>query len=191
VGVPPRVAVDLLLSTDLLTEDVVRTEIELSLQEMKIREDRGNVDIPMWSVSQHIGGPIQFFHIVNHPTRPLYACLLTKVLQRLFQSRRAVPARGKDYQSNPHVPLLPTIVQHSARLSELPDGWDLDPDCEVRIPNRPYMTQRGYYETMIEQLSAHSREEILSAIRQKPRAMAFLGRLAKADLAIPGINIWA
>ena len=191
MGVPSGVIVDLLLSTDLLSEDVVKEEVRLSLQEMKLREDRENVDIPMWSIAQHIGGPTQFFHIVNHPTRPLYAHLLTKVLHRLFQPQRDVPARGKDYQSNPHVPVLPAIVQHSARLSELPDGWNLDPDYEVRVPNRPSMTQRVYYETMIAQLSEHSRDAVLSAIREKPRAMAFLGRLAKANLAIPGIDIWA
>ncbi len=190
-GVPPETAIDILLSPDLFDADFVRGEIESSIAETVSRDSRDAIDIPMSPIAGYLHGPVQLFHIVNHPTRPLYAYVLSKVLERLSFNGAKVSAIGKDYQSNPHIPMLPAVARHCPPGEHLPTDWRSDPDLVVRIPNRPHMSQRQYFEAMIGQLAEHTPQAIQSAIRAHPRMVAFMRRLAKTDTMIPDISIWA
>jgi hypothetical protein len=145
----------------------------------------------MTPVAQYLHGPVQLFHIVNHPTRPLYAYVLSKVLQRLSFNGAKVSAVGQDYQSNPHVPMLPAIARHCPAGDHLPADWRSDHDPVVRVPHHQPMSQREYFEAMIGQLSAHTPQAIRSAIRAQSRMVAFLGRLSKTDTIVPDMGIWA
>lgn len=190
VGVPPAAAVDKLLSVDLFDEDFVRSEAGISLKEMVSREKNDRIDIPLSPAAEYFTGEVQLFHIVNHPTRPIYSFILTKILERLRPGRSQISATGTDYQSSPHIPMLPAVAFHRPSIKERPAEWRQAQDQEVRIPHYPPMSQRVYYERMIEQLVQHSTSTIQSTIRGNARAVALLRRLSKAKSDIPDLNLW-
>jgi len=181
-------AVGLLLSPDLFDDDVIRIEIDLQLAEMNRREVEDGIEASVADIVTNQAAWFQLFHIVNHPTRALCAHLLNRVLERLDVPQRIAIA-GADYMDNPHIPMCPAIARFcSANGPEPPDWLPCEP--RVLMPNRQPLEVSDYLAAMMQQLSGHPAADISSAIRSDWRALAFLGRLAKAGSAIPQIDLW-
>src|SRR5947209_612509 len=67
IGMAPDRAVDLLLSTDLFDDAIIRTEIDLQLLEMNRRETSDRIDASVADIVTSQAVWFQMFHIVNHP----------------------------------------------------------------------------------------------------------------------------
>lgn len=188
IGMSPDRAVELLLSSDLFSDDVIRTEIELQVAEMNRREVADGIDLSVADILISEAVWFQMFHIVNHPTRALCTHLLNRVFERLGVPPRIAIA-GVDYMENPHIPMCPAIARFCAANGPEPPDW-LSRVPGVLMPNRHPMAVPDYLREMMQQLRQHSAADIETAIKADWRSSAFLGRLAEAGAAIPQIERW-
>ena len=188
-GVPAGAAVDMLLSEELFDAEFVQAEINLSLAEMVRRERDDKIDVPLSPFSGAFSGNVQMFHIVNHPSRPIYAYLLNKIMERLSIPGRDTTLAGQDYQSIPHIPMCRSVAYHcAARDGSMPAGTLLP--ALVHIHGHPPITQKDYFSMMIAQLASHSTSAIRAAIHGAWQSEAFLKRLAQKNPGFPKIDVW-
>jgi hypothetical protein len=188
IGMSADRAVELLLSPDLLADDVIRTEIELQRAEMNRREVDDRIEISVADIITSDAMWLQMFHIVNHPMRALCAHLLNRVFERLELPPRIAIA-GVDYMENPHIPMCPAIARFCAANGPEPPDW-LPRETRVLMPNRHPAEVPDYLGEMMQQLGRYPASDIRAAIGADWRASQFLGRLAKAGAAIPNIDLW-
>jgi hypothetical protein len=189
VGTAPDLALDMLLGEDLFDSAFVHAEIDISISEMLRREQHDKIQVPLSPIARYFRGPHQLFHIVNHPTRPLYAFIINGSLDELSFGRR-VAIDGPDHQDGVHIPMYAAVAFHTFTNEVTLPEWAPSKDRRVHLPNYPAMPQETYFRSMIDQLMRHSRQAILAALHASPKSAAFLKRLATSKNLLPGIGLW-
>ena len=168
-GIDPESAVAMLTSTDLLSEDVVREELRVSIAESDRRDVDDAIDIRLSPLLEIESREQQLFHIMNHPGRLVYVFVLNEILMRLGFGQRASP-EGKDWQAIPHLPPLPAVGSYLARIDDAASGL-------VLLPGQDPMTQRRYYQAMTRQFAECPAGVLLEALAGRTWQRDFLGRL--------------
>lgn len=189
VGTDPNALIPMMLSPELLDDHVIQKEIDLQIEEMHFRETHDKHDVSISDVIEQYASWIQMFHIVNHPTRPIYVHIINRLLQRLGRPER-IPMDGVDLQPVPHLPMAPAIARYCDTRSLVRPDWSPVVESDVLMPGREPTPASVYFAEMTKQLQQHQAEVIADAIRADWRSLFFLRRLAAAGVNLPRIDIW-
>lgn len=187
IGLHPERVVALLLDEDLYSEAFILQEIALAVGEMQRREATDQIDVPLSPFLEEYGRQAQLFHIINHPCRPALAYMTNAVLRHLGYPAN-VPDSGRRYLLYPHVPLAPSVARFLRRQNAHPAGWPVEDREKFHLP-KATLDRTDYYTRAVADLRQYPTDQLMACLNDH-HVKPFLARLAAANPALPGVDMW-
>ncbi len=179
--------IKILLADDLYPDSFIENEINLSVLEMRRRDQVDLIDVPISPFLANYAASMQIFHVINHPCRPALAYTANMILSHLGYPA-GISAIGKELLRFPHIPCPPCVERFMQRRGGRIPEWCLEDPALYHLPTEK-LTRWEYFVRCYEYLEQLPRADLMACL-DEPQIRAFLQRVASKIPTLPGISVW-